>query len=83
MAPTQTTTLRVPVELRDEIAALAEDQGTTLLEVVTRAVAQLKREQFWEMVHQQMDAMPADELSAYQAETNQLDGTVGDGLRDI
>ena len=35
MAPTETTTLRVPVRLRDEIARLAEARGSTMLDIVT------------------------------------------------
>jgi predicted DNA-binding protein len=44
MATAETTTLRVPVELRDEIARLAEERGSTMLEVVTDAVHSLTRD---------------------------------------
>lgn len=80
MAPTETTTLRVPLELRDEIARLAAARGSTMLDIVTDAVHRLSRDQWWDSVHDAIDAMTADEAEAYQAETDQLDGAT-DGLR--
>ena len=80
MAPTETTTLRVPTDLRDEIARLAEARGTTMLEVVTDAIHRLTREQWWGTVHDALDAMTADEVDAYRAEAATLDGTAADGL---
>ena len=46
----QTTTLRVPTALRDEISRLAEQRGTTMLEVVTDAVHRLSRDEWWSSV---------------------------------
>lgn len=81
MAPTETTTLRVPVQLRDEIARLAEARGSTMLDIVTDAVHRLSRDQWWDSVHDAIDAMAADELGSYRDETNQLDSASADGLR--
>lgn len=81
MAPTETTTLRVPVQLRDEIARLAEARGSTMLDIVTDAVHRLSRDQWWDSVHDAIDAMTADELGSYRDETNQLDSASADGLR--
>ncbi len=81
MAPTETTTLRVPLELRDEIARLAAARGSTMLDIVTDAVHRLSRDQWWDSVHDAIDAMTADEAEAYQAETDQLDSATADGLR--
>ena len=81
MAPTETTTLRVPVGLRDEIARLAAARGGTMLDVVTDAVHRLARDQWWDNVHDAIDAMTADEAEDYRAETDQLDSATADGLR--
>lgn len=49
-------------------------------DVVTQAVRRLKEEQFWETVHERINAMTDVELADYQAETSRLDGTAADGL---
>ena len=82
MAPTETTTLRVPVALRDEIAELAAQRGTTLLDVVSVAVHQLRRQQWWDTVHAELDAMSGQEMDDYQSEAVALEPTLADGLRD-
>ena len=81
MAPTETTTLRVPVQLRDEIARLAEERGSTMLDIVTDAVHRLSRDQWWDSVHDAIDAMTPDEVRSHRAETDQLDRAVADDLR--
>jgi hypothetical protein len=81
MAPKETTTLRVPVGLRDEIARLAAARGSTMLDVVTDAVHRLSRDQWWDSVHDAIDAMTADDAEEYRAETDQLDRATADGLR--
>ncbi|MEA2702514.1 MAG: hypothetical protein QOD63_459 [Actinomycetota bacterium] len=81
MAPHETTTLRVPTELRDEIARIASQRGTTMLEVVSDAIHRLSREQWWDTVDQAIENVTDDEIAAYQAEVAALDGTAGDGLR--
>ncbi|CAN5549032.1 hypothetical protein BH24ACT4_BH24ACT4_14720 [soil metagenome] len=81
MAPNQTTTLRVPVDLRDEIARLAEERGTTMLDVVTDAIHRLTRDQWWDSVHAAIDAMSSEDVAAYRSDADQLDGAAGDGLR--
>jgi predicted transcriptional regulator len=80
VAPSQTTTLRVPTELRDEIARLAETRGTTMLQVVTDAIHQLTREEWWGTVHEALDAMTPGEAAEYHAETDRLDRAAADGL---
>lgn len=78
MAPT--TTLRVPVDLRDEIARLAEERGTSMLEVVTDAIHRLTRDEWWAGVHDALDQMTPDEVAGYRSESEQLDGAAADGL---
>ena len=81
MAPAETTTLRVPVELRDEIARLAAARGSTMLDIVIDAVDRLSQDQWWDNVHDAIEAMTADEAEDYRAETDQLDSATADGLR--
>lgn len=80
MAPSRTTTLRVPSELRDEIARIAKQRGTTMLEVVTDAVHRLGRDEWWSTVHRALDNMTASDAAAYQAESRGLGGASADGL---
>lgn len=77
---TETTTLRVPVHLRDEIAALAEKRGTTMLDVVIDAIRQLRREQWWTGVHAAIESLDSESLDSHGAETTQLDQAAGDGI---
>ena len=81
MAPAPTATLRVPVELRDEIARIAEERGTTMLDVVTDAIHRVGRDQWWDSVHDSLDQMTPDGAADYQAEAAQLDNAAADGLR--
>ena len=83
MAPSKTTTtLRVPSELRDEIARIAEQRGTTMLEVVTDAVHRLGRDEWWSSVRDALDGLGPTEVSTYQIESHQLDTAAADGLDD-
>lgn len=69
------------MQLRDEIARLAEARGSTMLDIVTDAVHRLSRDQWWDNVHEAIDAMATDEVGSYRDETDQLDGAAADGLR--
>ena len=80
MAPTKSTTLRVPTGLRDQIARMAEERGTTMLEVVGEAIDRLNRERWWESVRSALDNMSDEELDDYTAEAERLEGTAADGL---
>ena len=82
MAPTPTTTLRLPVALRDEIARLADERESTLLDVVADAVAHLKRDKWWAQVHEELETMTSAELADYHADAETLDVTTADGLRE-
>jgi predicted transcriptional regulator len=80
MALTKTTTLRVPSALRDEIARIAEQRGSTMVEVVSEAVQRLDRDGWWTNVRAGLDAMSGDEAAAYHREANGLGGAAADGL---
>lgn len=80
VAPSKTTTLRVPNELRDEIARIARQRGTSMLEVVTDAVHRLGRDEWWSSVHDALDGLSSTEVDSYQAESLELDAAASDGL---
>lgn len=77
-----TTTLRVPSELRDEIARIAAQRGTTMLEVVTDAVHRLGREEWWSSVRDALDQLTPEDVADYQAESRRLDVASADGLHE-
>ena len=80
MALSQTTTLRVPTELRDEISRLAKHRGTTMVDVVTDAVHRLGRDEWWMEARRALDGLTPAEVASYRAESRQLDAAAGDGL---
>ncbi len=80
MATSETTTLRVPTSLRDEIAQIARSRDTSMVDVVAEAVAHLRREQWWVGVHESLDSLADDETPASSIETADYDGTLADGL---
>ena len=75
-----TTTLRVPVDLRDEIARLAEERGTTMLQVVADAIHRLTRDEWWADVHDALDQLQPTEADGYRQEADRLGGAAADGL---
>lgn len=80
MATTETTTLRVPVALRNRIAHIADERGTSLVEVVMDAVERLDRDRWWDDVHAALDNMATEDLEAYQREAQALAASRPDGL---
>ena len=82
MALPRTTTLRVPTALRDEISRLAEQRGTTMIEVVTDAVQRLSRDEWWSSVRDALDGLTAAEEASYQAGSLGMDAASADGLGD-
>lgn len=80
MALSQTTTLRVPTELRDEISRLAEQRGTTMVDVVTDAVHRLGSDEWWSAARSALDELSNAEVASYQAEGRRLDAAAADGL---
>lgn len=75
-----TTTIRVPVELRDEIAQLADARGTSMVDLVADAVHRLARDDWWAAVRDDLDALGDDDVEAMDEETSRLDGVAADGL---
>ncbi len=77
---TPTTTMRMPVELRDEIARLAAQRKSTMLDVVTDAVEQLRVQQWWDQVRDQLDAWTPEQIEEYRREAAPLESTLRDGI---
>lgn len=80
MALTGTTTIRVPVTLRDTIARLADGRGASMVDLVTEAVERLERDEWWDSVHASLAALSDDDADASAEETEGLDGAAADGL---
>lgn len=76
----KTTTLRVPSELRDEIAWIAERRGTTMVDVVADAVNRFGRDEWWSWVWDALDNLDPSEVDAYRTESRLLDAAAIDGL---
>ncbi|MCY4069119.1 MAG: hypothetical protein OXE79_08465 [Acidimicrobiaceae bacterium] len=76
----KTTTLRIPVELRDEISHLADRRGKTMVDVVTDAVQRLGRDEWWLSVRCALDDLAAADTADYRTESRCLDAAAGDGL---
>lgn len=51
-----------------------------MLDIVSDAVHRLSRDQWWDNVHEAIDAMTADEAEDYRIETDRLDSATADGL---
>lgn len=68
--------------MRDEISRLAKQRGTTMLDVVTEAVHQLSREEWWSSVHGAFDELSDAEAASYRAESRRLEAATPDGLDD-
>lgn len=80
MAPSKNTSLRISGHLRDEIARLAELRGTSMLDVVTDAVQQLGRDEWWSSVRTSLDGLSETEVTSCRAESARLDAASADGL---
>ncbi len=72
-----TTTLKVPVELRDRLADQARRRGTTLAGAIAHALEVAEEHEFWEDVRATMCTPAArQELTA---ESERFAGTLMDG----
>lgn len=80
MTTTDTTTIRVPVALRDRISSIAKDRGATQVDVVGDAVDLLERDLWWARVRSGLDAWTDEEIAGYQAEALALDEMASDGV---
>lgn len=73
-----TTTIRVPVDTRDRLAAQARERGISLAALITELAARAEHEVFFRA---ERAATRADlGVPASAAEDRDWDGTVGDGV---
>mgnify|MGYP000940617075 CR=1 FL=1 len=76
LAGMPTTSIKVPVELRDRLSALARQQQLTLAAAITRALDIAETAEFWERVR---TSMP-ERVSAETPDADELGRTLADGL---
>jgi hypothetical protein len=73
-----TTTIKVPVELRDRLAALANREHTTLAGAIERSLDAAESAAFWSAVASTMGGRDAQRRIA--ADTERFEGSLADGL---
>lgn len=73
-----TTTLKVPVELRDRLAEQARRHGTTLAGVIAHALEVAEEREFWEEVRATMGTPAA--RADLRAESERFAATLTDGV---
>lgn len=73
-----TTTLKVPVELRDRLAERARRRRTTLAGAIAQALEAAEEREFWEEVRETMGT--AEARADLAAESERLSTTLRDGL---
>jgi len=76
----RTTTLRISNDLRDKIFRLAEQRGTTMVDVVADAVHRISQDEWWLSVRRELDDLTEAEVASYQVESHKLDEAAADGL---
>jgi hypothetical protein len=72
------TTIKVPVELRDRLAALAGRENTTLAGAIARSLDAAESAAFWADVARTMGK--ADAASSVSSDVERLSGSLSDGL---
>lgn len=72
-----TTSIKVPVELRDRLSALARRRQMTLAATIADALDVAESTEFWERVRTSMPERPS---AAATAAADDLDRTLADGL---
>lgn len=71
------TTIKVPVELRDRLAEVAQRECTTLAKVIARLLDAAEERQFWDAVSRAHQALSEEERAQYVP-----DATLSDNLTD-
>lgn len=72
------TTIKVPVELRDRLAALATRESTTLAGAIAQSLDAVESAAFWADVARTMGTPEAG--SRAPSDVEQLSGSLSDGL---
>ncbi|MHC9297113.1 type II toxin-antitoxin system antitoxin MazE7 [Mycobacterium sp. LTG2003] len=75
---TQTTTIRVPTQTRDRLAAQARDRGISIAALLAELASSAEREAFF---HAEREAARADaKVRAASEEDRDWDDATGDGV---
>ncbi len=64
---TSTTTIKVPKELRDRLAAVARQDHLTLATVIARALDQAEERAFWSAVNSENSSLTDSERAQYRS----------------
>jgi predicted transcriptional regulator len=63
-----TTTIKVDSAVRDRLAALARERGTTMGAILADVTERLERESFFAAARRQLDGLRQDDPSAWEAD---------------
>jgi hypothetical protein len=63
-----TTTIKVDARIRDRLAALAKERGTTMGSLLVEVTERLEREAFFARAHEQLSRLQEDDPSAWAAD---------------
>ena len=77
------TTIKVPRELRDRLAAQAEDRGVTMAAVISQALDELEEQTFWLAIHSAHSRLTKADREAYLREPLTKDGLVDEADMEI
>jgi hypothetical protein len=77
------TTIKVPRELRDRLAAQAEDRGITMASVISQALDELEEQTFWLAVHSAHSSLTKADREAYLREPLTKEGLLDEGDVEI
>ena len=72
-----TTTIKVPVQLRDRLAARAKQASVPLAVVIEQALSSIEEQEFWAKVSAENGEVPDTERAGHL-----INGTLGDDLAD-
>ncbi|HEY1176195.1 MAG TPA: hypothetical protein VGF17_08555 [Phytomonospora sp.] len=74
--------IRVDKSVRDAAAVLATQTGTTIADVVAKAIKAAQRKAFWDAQNAALDRLTPAEMAEYHAEREEWNATLKDGLDD-
>jgi predicted transcriptional regulator len=63
-----TTTIKVDSRVRDRLAALARERGTTMGALLAEATERLEREAFFTRAHQQLESLREEDPHAWETD---------------
>jgi predicted transcriptional regulator len=67
------TTIKVPKELRDRLAAQAKREHITLAAAIARALDEAEERQFWDAVREENGLLTDEERAQYRHDSTLLD----------